>query len=100
MRKIDPWRLVRAIAAVPPDTHFADYPKNINPYLFKNVVLPYLEGHTIEARTLDFSAFSAEDVHQAQKETKELADFTACTLSTAHCFRALEPVTQKKKTFC
>lgn len=74
--------------------------RGINPYLLEHVILPYLSGEDVDMGTLDYSAFSPDDILDADKEIGTVSNGANRVSYVMQFFKKAPPTARQTKAFC
>lgn len=73
--------------------------RDINPYLMKNAILPFLNGEIVRIGSLDFTAFSSGDILEANREADSLSHNANQVSQVAGFFEKSPASARKTKSF-
>jgi phosphosulfolactate phosphohydrolase-like enzyme len=92
--------LAQNLKQVESDTAIDDAFEEIDPYLLRYVVSPYLHGKEVFIADLDFTEFSLDDIITAGEIISKLTESSGKIVQIAAEFRSMAPSAVKHKSFC
>lgn len=100
MTTVDMARLTKSLRQIKEEPDGDITQRDINPYLLERVILPFLCGVNVSLDSLDFSAFTTDDIIDASREIDEVENGASRVGGVAQFFMKAPPTAQKTKAFC